>query len=327
MGAGIDATIRVAEWVASLPGAATRIAAMSTASFLLMVGGGLWLLLWSGRPRLLGLSAIAAGMVLAPMTPRPDILVGQDGRLVAVRAEGGRFAALAPGQAGFELARWLEHDGDGRSPREAMAAPGFRCDEAGCTARLHGLTIAHPRHPSAIADDCNRADVVVLAVPRPRGCTGPRVAIDFFAVRGRGTHALYVTPDPAPLAGSPSSARAAASNTADGAGSGGADSPRAAAGGASRRTLPRAEIRIETVADARGDRPWSRLPWWAAKGQEGEASRRTATLSRGTARGEFRSRLWAFAASPEFLASQQIPSAAPEVDDALADPSLYDDRW
>ncbi len=40
-----------------------------------------------------------------------------------------------------------------------------------------------------------------------------------------------------------------------------------------------------------------------------------------------KSRLWAFAASPEFLASQQIPRADAEIEDALRDPSLYDERW
>lgn len=288
MGAGIDATIRVAEWVAALPGASTRIAAISTTAFLMMVAGGLWLLLWRERARWLGLAALACGIALAPATPRPDILVGQDGRLAAVRGGDGRLAALAASASGFELARWLDHDGDGRSAREAMATPAFRCDAAGCTARVKGLTVAYPRHPSAIAEDCGRADVVLLPVPRPRGCQRPQTVIDFFALRARGTHALYVE-------------KAAAPN----------DGPRPA--------TVRPVIRIETVASARGDRPWSRLPWWAAA--------RDGAPPGMAARGLGHSRLWAFAASPQFLASQQIPRADADVDAALSDPTLYDDRW
>lgn len=286
MGFGVNLTIACAEWVAALPGATTRIAAIAPHAFLMMVSGGLWFLLWHQRPRLLGLALLLAGIALAPFTPRPDILVGRDGRLIAVRAGDASLVALAAPQSGFELSRWLDHDGDGRSQKEAVAAPGFRCDAAGCTAKVRGLIVAHPRHASAIAEDCTRADIVLMTVPQPKGCTAPKAVVDFFAVRARGTHALYVAP---------------------------ADQGRP----------PR--IRIETVADSRGDRPWSRLPWWATA-RDGaanhDAGQRGAVAIRHP-----RSRLWAFAATPEFLASQQLPRADIEDADPLADPAILDDAW
>jgi len=237
MGLGVDLTVRCAEWVASLPGAVSRLAAIPFAAFAAMVAGGLWLALWQGRPRLLGLVAVAAGVAAVPFGERPDILIWRDGRLVAVRAADGRLAALPAPQATFDLARWLEHDGDARTPRELLAgAPAFpfRCDAAGCVASSKGALIAVPRDPAALADDCARADVLLLSVPAPRGCHGPAAVVDMFAVRARGAHALYLTP------------------------------PTAQA---------RPVVRVETVAAWRGARPWARLPWWA---ETGEARRRPA---------------------------------------------------
>lgn len=437
MGFGIDLTTRVAAWVAALPGAATRIPAISLFSFVTIAAGGLWLLLWRERPRWLGLAVIAAGGAFALLTPHPDILVGRDGLLVAARTSGGRFGALPAPQASFELSRWLEHDGDARSVKEAVAAAtGFACDAAGCVTRVRGYTVAMPRHASAIADDCARADIVLLSVPKPKGCTRPLAVIDFFALRAQGTHAIFIdtqireptskslpvsstralvissedverlpaqgtlsAPEPSedrdPLLGSGSATTIAPGP--DGRGS----SPKPPTtkpalattidpSNADQSRKPSA-IRIETVAMVRGDRPWSRLPWWA-RPRDGSApgtrrKERPSEVARsgpgGTAASDpegahagaqagarahidqptagsqaksahsagvtiaptkqhgftqgsgpefrgssgYRSRLWGFAASPEFLASQQIPRLDAEIEDALKDPSLYDERW
>ena len=208
---GIGAMVWCAYAVASLPGAVGRIPAFSELAFGLMLAGGLWLCLWRTRRRFIGLGAIAAGLVLAPFMPRADIFVGQNAKLVAIRGEDGRLVALAASGT-YELQRWLEHDGDTRTPSEATAGPGFRCDAVGCTAKVKGQSIAVVRHPAALVDDCRRADVLVIPFPKSKGCTPPRLVIDRAAVERLGTHAIRLV---------------------DG------------------------TISVTTVADARGNRPWS----------------------------------------------------------------------
>src|SRR5512140_483754 len=110
MGWGIEAMVRCANWVAGLPGAVGRVAAIPTQAFVLMVVGGLWCALWSTRWRLLGLIPIVAGLMLAPTDRRPDVLIGRGAGLVAVRTDAGLLSALAGRGSSFELARWLEHD-------------------------------------------------------------------------------------------------------------------------------------------------------------------------------------------------------------------------
>ena len=113
MGWGIEAMVWCAGWVAALPGAVGRVPAIPTFAFVLMIVGGLWCALWSARWRLLGVVPIAIGLMLAPTGRRPDVLVGRGAGLVAVRTASGDLSALAGKGSNFELARWLEHDGDG----------------------------------------------------------------------------------------------------------------------------------------------------------------------------------------------------------------------
>ena len=53
-------------------------------AFAAMVGGGLWLCLWTTRMRLVGLLPILAGAIGAAYSPSPDLLVTGDGRHLAV---------------------------------------------------------------------------------------------------------------------------------------------------------------------------------------------------------------------------------------------------
>ncbi len=195
MGLGIDAMTWVAHRVADLPGAVLHVPAMPASAFLLMVAGGLWLLLWQSRWRLLGLAAIVGGIALAPTLPAPDFIVGRDGELIAVRGSDGELSAVGAGRASFELERWLEHDGSGRTVAEAAKASAFRCGGTGCTTAVKGLAIAVARHPAAFAEDCRRAAFVVSPIVSPRDCTRPKAVIDFFAARRAGTHALYIGTD------------------------------------------------------------------------------------------------------------------------------------
>lgn len=214
MGIGIDIMSWCAYRVAALPGAVARMPAIPTTAFLAMVAGGLWLCIWRGQWRLLGFGLIAAGVGLAPGMQRPDVLVGHEGSVLAARMPDGRLGAVAGRGGDFELGRWLEHDGDGRSAKDVTGRnAGFRCDNAGCTVSVKGTLVALVRHPSALGDDCARAGLLVLTMPRPPSCVPQGPAIDLFDLRDNGTHAIY---------------------------------------------LQDAGVRIVSVSEVRGDRPWTR---------------------------------------------------------------------
>jgi competence protein ComEC len=221
MGWGIEGMTWCANAVGSLPGAVSHIREIPTIAFALMLTGGVWLALWQTRLRLLGAAIALVGLIMAPWMPRPDILVGQKGALVAVREASGKLAALPAKGSKYDLDRWLEYDGDNRSASEAQHTGAFSCDAVGCIAHVKGAVIAIARHPAAISDDCGNADVLVLDMPKPADCTVPVAVIDVFDRWRNGAYALYLDRN---------------------------------------ELSPQPHVRVETVAAHRGDRPWSRLP-------------------------------------------------------------------
>lgn len=100
------------------------------------------------------------------------MLIGRGADLVAVRAADGKLSALAGRGSTFELSRWLEHDGDGRTPAEAAKAQAFLCDQSGCIARVKGMRVAVAGSAAALRDDCAAASIVVLKFPKPKATAG-----------------------------------------------------------------------------------------------------------------------------------------------------------
>jgi competence protein ComEC len=174
MGKGIEAMVWCAYAVAGLPGAVTRIPAIPSMAFGLMVVGGLWLALWQSSYRWLGVLPMLLGLAVAPMRSVPHVLVSRDGAVVGFRAADGRIVATGTRSGAFDLARWLEHDGDDRQADTLLRERprGLDCDWQGCTVVVRGRRIALGRHPSALIDDCRGSDVVIALfdVPEDRGC-------------------------------------------------------------------------------------------------------------------------------------------------------------
>jgi competence protein ComEC len=125
---------------------------------------------------------------MAPWVDRADLLISSDARLVAVRSSDGHLSALGERGTAFILARWLEHEGDPRLARDVGKGEGFRCDSTGCTVRVEQLTLAIDRHPAALAEDCARADLLVLAFPRPVQCRRTTPTLDRTTLERGGTH-------------------------------------------------------------------------------------------------------------------------------------------
>lgn len=119
-----DWILFVAHWVAGLEGAVTAIPAPSAAVLPLISLGGLWVLVWQGQRRLLGLPVLALAFGLWAATPRPDLLISADGRVAGVMQGGARALSHAKG-AGFAVKTWLENDGDLALQQDGAARAGF----------------------------------------------------------------------------------------------------------------------------------------------------------------------------------------------------------
>ena len=135
MGWGVTVILETARIVAALPGSTKLVPAMPPWGLALMVSGGLWLMLWRGRWRLWGLPVVALGVMSLAFTLRPDVLIDDQGKLMAVREASGGLSLSTKTSSKFDAGVWLRRDGLTEStawPREGKSADGMlSCDPSG----------------------------------------------------------------------------------------------------------------------------------------------------------------------------------------------------
>jgi len=171
MGVGIEWMVLIAQWVAALPGAVGRIPAFGAGALMVMSGGILMLGLLRTRLRLAGLAVVAAGIVSAMATPRPDVVVAADGASVAVRGTDGALRVMRTGNDAFTVREWLAADADARAANDFALSHDVSCDDLACVVALRGARlVALTSRPEAFADDCARAAVIVTRHQAPPAC-------------------------------------------------------------------------------------------------------------------------------------------------------------
>jgi competence protein ComEC len=194
MGIGIDWMIAVTQWVAGLPGAIGRMAAFGIGPLIAASAGIILLGLLRTPLRWLGAAVLVLAVVWALAVPQPDILISGDGHNVAARGRDGRLHLMRTAKDAFLLKEWLAADADARQPADSSLAEGVSCDEAGCVvAMADGAFVALALRPDALADDCERAALVVTARQVRPSCPSP--VIDQDRLRRQGTMALRRTRD------------------------------------------------------------------------------------------------------------------------------------
>ncbi len=178
-GAMLKLLLGLARATAAAPGAVAMLPTMPPAAFALMIGGGLWLLLWRTRLRRWGLVPVAAGALWAASTPPPDLIVTGDGRHLALRGPSGEMAILR-GRAGDYVRGMLgETSGTDAEMPAIESMPGARCNADLCAVEIRKdgglwrLLATRSRHYVDIEPmkrACAEADIVVSDRRLPRTC-------------------------------------------------------------------------------------------------------------------------------------------------------------
>ena len=155
----IDAMLGLAHRVGSAEGAVAMLPTMPRWAFALMVGGGLWLCLWTSRIRLMGLVPFAVGALGAALAPVPDLLVTGDGQHLALVRDDGVPVLLRSRSGDFVrdlMSEASAYDGDPLALEEQRFA---RCSRDACIADIveGGARLAPARHPQPQPDRLDRA--------------------------------------------------------------------------------------------------------------------------------------------------------------------------
>ncbi|PTW61152.1 competence protein ComEC [Breoghania corrubedonensis] len=144
MGIGIDAMLAIAGKVAGWTPSGGVVGALGDWPAVLSAAGLLWLALWTSRWRLLGIIPVVAALGVAGLHERPDILISEDGRTIAVRTPQGPLAVSTGPGGRFAAEIWLKADGDPASLSQRKAnAQVMRCDDRACVFQVAGAGDHH----------------------------------------------------------------------------------------------------------------------------------------------------------------------------------------
>ena len=190
MGLGIDWMIAVSQWVASLPGAIGRVGAFGTGPLIAASVGIILMGLLRTPLRWSGAVLLAGSVVWAAFVKQPDILISGDAHNVAVRGRDGHLHLIRIAKDAFLVKEWLAADADARASGDPSLGEGVSCDEEGCVVPMtDGELVARSMRSQALADDCDRAALIVSdrQSPRNRGAA----VIDQARLRRQGALALW----------------------------------------------------------------------------------------------------------------------------------------
>jgi competence protein ComEC len=161
---------------------------MGRGSIGLFTAGALWLALWRGKVRLVGLLPVVAAAVPLVFLEAPDILVSGDGRHVGITGETeGSLLVLRDARSDFARDNLTELAGMSGAVLPMAQWPGARCSRDFCAITLHRadrdwhLLLSRSREMTeerALAAACDRADIVISDRWLPRSCQPAALKVD-----------------------------------------------------------------------------------------------------------------------------------------------------
>lgn len=163
---GVWWILKVAAWISGLEGALHLVITPDARAVPLIAFGGLVVILWRGKARLLGVPIMVLGAVFWAQTTRPTVLVSDDGVLFGVLTPAGRALNKERG-AGFVAQSWLENDGDAAQQAEAFARAGLQVEQGRGTyisADLRLLQLSGKHAEARLAAGCAEYDIVVTTI-------------------------------------------------------------------------------------------------------------------------------------------------------------------
>ena len=204
-GWAIDLILALAHRIGSAEGAVAMLPTMPHWAFTLMIFGGLWVCLWTGKVRAWGAVPFVFGAIAAALSPVPNLLVTGDGQHLALVRDDGVPVMLRSRSGDFVrdlMSEASAYDGDPANLDEQRFA---RCSRDACVAdivqgnrawRLLAIRSRNRIDWTTLTRACADADIVVADRWLPKGCTPRWVKLDRKALEQTGGVAIYLGPEP-----------------------------------------------------------------------------------------------------------------------------------
>lgn len=206
MGLGVDWTLAIARFVADLPGAVTHWAMWPPETLALLFGGFIWLVLWRGGLKWLGLIPVVICVWMIATHVLPTMIISNKFDVVAVRGEDGALHVSTLRKQKFAIENWERLYGflpasSIKWPREG-AAEGVPliCDPSACRLEMEGQKISVVFNLEALPEEMLWADVALSTSPVGKplrveflAAGSHRILIDKFDVLDGGAHGLWLS--------------------------------------------------------------------------------------------------------------------------------------
>jgi competence protein ComEC len=204
-GLAIDAMLDLAHRIASAEGAVAMLPTMPRWAFALMIVGGLWICLWTGRVRIWGAAAFVAGAAGAALSPVPALLVTGDGQHLALVRDDGTPVLLRSRSGDFVrdlMSEAAAFDGDPVHLEEQRFA---RCSNDACIAdivrddrawRLLAIRSRNRIDWATLTRACADADIVLADRRLPTACQPRWLKLDRQLLAQTGGLAIYLDDQP-----------------------------------------------------------------------------------------------------------------------------------
>ena len=173
---GIEAMLRVAEFISGLPHALTFLPSLPGWGAALFVAGLIWLCMLSGRLRWVGIMPMMLGVASLLTVHLPDVMATAELKQIAIRKEDGYVLVRGRAQSLIpEL--WANGTGSAKLPYNPKA---WGCDRHGCVAEVAGMRIAFPEYYEALAEDCALSRFILTRLKDARCDSATRVFNSYY---------------------------------------------------------------------------------------------------------------------------------------------------
>lgn len=195
---GTHVMLQISSYMSHLPIATLRLYALSQPGLLLATLGLLWLCLWRGRLRYLGIPMLVIALATITQHRPVDVYISAEATQVLVRLPDGQYTALKGTTRAYAVQTWLQAEGQGDIVK--LKESGIPCDNATCTYEKNGhrlIMLTRPSDDAALDAACRAAPDILIAARylKPTRCPGPQILIGKTELNTHGPHALYLAPE------------------------------------------------------------------------------------------------------------------------------------
>ena len=187
---GLDATMKVSDWAASLPAANLLVAKPNVVGIVLIALAAGIFAAGIGRFRWFGAIIAMIGFCIAAFNAKPAILIEDRAAAVAVQDKTGNYVFANGTKNKFASGKWLQGNGETTGLIDAEARAGWDCTSGDCFSDLAPMSISYLREKSGQGAYCPPTQIIIADYPLHHACHEARLVIDRFDVWRKGAHAI-----------------------------------------------------------------------------------------------------------------------------------------